>query len=183
MVNGALFVIPLGLLIYVSAKVFVSLQHLLKPLAEGIGAEHFLGKFTLAIFTALFVLLFCYALGLLLRRAAVLVLVSETIEGLAVRFLPSLGFLKSMAVEKLHVETSTAWKGILFQDGDNWLPAFLIEENEQWLTIFIPEAPKGDGGEVRISARDSVTLKEIGLSAVRSSFRVYGAGLIEKLDR
>jgi hypothetical protein len=48
--------------------------------------------------------------------------------------------------------------------------------------VFIPEAPKGDGGEVRVCARGSITFRELDLGVVRSALRVYGQGLAGELD-
>lgn len=178
MVNGVLFAIPLGLLIYVFGKLLVSLERLVSPLAEDMGVQRLLGEFTLTILAILLFLLFCFILGYLLQKAAFLSLVSETLEGFAVRFLPSLSFLKSMANEKFDLEAGSSWKGILLQEDDGWVPAFLVEENEQWLTLFFPEPPKGDSGGVRIYARGSANYIQIGLTEVISSLRVYGSGLI-----
>lgn len=182
MMNGALFVFPLGLLMIVSVKLFISLEHLIRPLADGIGVQRLLGKFTLTIFSVALILFFCFVLGLLLQRATILNRVSDAIEGVVVRFIPSLGFLKSMADEKFDVETEDAWVGILFEDEGSWVPAFLIEESPQWVTIFFAEAPKGDGGEVRVFAREKVNFRQVDLSVVRSSLRVYGAGLIDEIQ-
>jgi hypothetical protein len=87
-----------------------------------------------------------------------------------------------MAGEKLDIQVSDAWKGILLQDEDSWVPAFLVEESAAWQTVFIPEAPKGDGGEVRVCARGSITFRELDLGVVRSALRVYGQGLAGELD-
>ena len=182
MFNGIMFAIPLGAVIYLFGKVLNSLQRLVEPLANAVGVQRFLGEFALLVISVGMIMLFCFVLGLLLQRAAVLRLVGDSIEGFAVRVIPSLGLLKSMAGEKLEIQVDKAWKGILLQDEDSWVPAFLIEESEKWQTVFIPEAPTGEGGEVRVFARGSITFREMDLGVVRAALRVYGQGLASELD-
>ena len=181
-VNGILFAIPLGIVLYIFGKLLRTLEKLVGPIANMMGIQRLFGEFTLTIVAIILILLFCYVLGVLLQRASFLRMMGESVEGVAVRLIPSLSFLKSMADEKLDIQSGQAWKGILLEDDGSWLPAFLVEENEHWQTVFIPEAPKGDGGEVRIFARGSIQFKRIELSAVRSALRVYGFGLSQKLD-
>lgn len=182
MFNGVMFAIPLGAVIYLFGKILNSLQRLVEPLANAVGVQKFFGEFALLIVSVAVIMLFCFVLGLLLQRAAVLRVVGDSIEGFAVRVVPSLGFLRSMAGEKLDIQVSDTWKGILLQEEDSWIPAFLIEESDTWQTVFIPEAPKGDGGEVRVFARGSIVFRQIDLGAVRSALRVYGQGLAGQLD-
>lgn len=182
MFSGIMFAIPLGIVIYLFSKIVNSLERLVEPLANAVGVQRLLGEFALLIISVAIIMLFCFALGLLLQRAAVLRVVGDSIEGLAVRVIPSLGLLKSMAGEKLEIQVKNSWTGILLQDGDSWIPAFLIEENERWQTVFIPEAPAGDGGEVRVFARGSITFREVDLGVVRAALRVYGHGLASELD-
>jgi uncharacterized membrane protein len=182
MFNGVMFAIPLGAVIFLFGKLLDSLQRMVEPLANAVGVQKFLGEFALLIVSVALIMLFCFVLGLLLQRAAILRAVGDSVEGFAVRVIPSLGFLRSMAGEKLDIQVSDAWKGILLQDEDSWVPAFLVEESAAWQTVFIPEAPKGDGGEVRVCARGSITFRELDLGVVRSALRVYGQGLAGELD-
>jgi uncharacterized membrane protein len=182
MFNGVMFAIPLGAVIYLFGIILTSLQRLVEPLANAVGVQKFLGEFALLIISVAMIMLFCFALGLLLQRAAVLRVVGNSIEGFAVRVIPSLGFLRSMAGDKLDIQVSDTWKGILLKEGDSWIPAFLVEESDAWQTVFIPAAPKGDGGEVRVFTRGSIVFKQIDLGAVRSALRVYGQGLAGQLD-
>jgi uncharacterized membrane protein len=182
MINGILFAIPLGAVIFIFGKLLASLQKLVGLLADQVGVHRLLGEFTLVVVSVALIMLFCFVLGVLLQRATFLRVVGDSVEGFAVRVIPSLGFLKSMASEKLDIQAGDAWKGILLKDDDSWLPAFLIEETEQWQSVFIPEAPKGDGGEVRIFPRGSITIKPVDLGVVRSALRVYGKGISACLD-
>ena len=182
MFNGIMFAIPLGIVIYLFSKIVTSLERLVEPLANAVGVQRLLGEFALLIISVVIIMLFCFVLGLLLQRAAVLRVVGDSIEGFAVRVIPSLGLLKSMAGEKLEIQVADAWKGILLQEGDSWVPAFLIEESEKWQTVFIPEAPAADGGEVRVFARGSITFREIDLGEVRGALSLYGQGLASQLD-
>jgi uncharacterized membrane protein len=181
MVNGLLFAIPLGVVILLFSKLLLSLEKLVEPVADLMGIQRFLGQFALTIVSVGLILVFCFALGYLLQRAIFLRTVGEAVEGFAVRVIPSLSFLKSMADETFDLQGEHSWKGILLEDDGSWLPAFLIEETPQWQTVFIPEAPKGDGGEVRIFATGTIKFTVIELGQVRAGLRVYGYGLSKLL--
>ena len=47
MVNGVLFAIPLGAVIYLFGRLLSSLQRLVEPLANAVGVQKFLGEFAL----------------------------------------------------------------------------------------------------------------------------------------
>ena len=113
MFNGIMFAIPLGIVIYLFSKIVTSLERLVEPLANAVGVQRLLGEFALLIISVVIIMLFCFVLGLLLQRAAVLRVVGDSIEGFAVRVIPSLGLLKSMAGEKLQIQVADACKGIL----------------------------------------------------------------------
>jgi uncharacterized membrane protein len=181
-VSGLLFAVPIGLMFFLFSKLLKTLEKIISPIADKTGIQGILGEFTLTILSVALFMLFCYILGQIIQRATFLRVMGEGVEGFAVRMIPSLSFLKSMADEKLELNMASSWKGIMLADEGTWVPAFLVEETEEWLIIFIPEAPKGDGGEVRVFPRSAVEFKLVELGTVRSALRVYGRGLIKHIQ-
>lgn len=183
MISGVLFALPLGVLLYIFARFIGTLKKLEAPLADKIGIQHFLGEFTLTVLAISALVLLCFALGLLLQRATVLRLMGDSVEGVAVRVMPSLSFLKSMADEQFDVHDADAWQGGLLEKSDGqWLAAFLVEETIHWQTFFIPKAPKGDSGDILVVRKGSLPFHVTDLVTVRTNLRVFGRGLAETLE-
>lgn len=184
MISGVLFALPLGAVFYIFAKIIGTLKKLEAPLADKIGIQHFLGEFTLTALAIAALVLLCFALGLLLQRATLLRLMGDSVESVAVRVMPSLSFLKSMADEQFDMHAIDAWKGVLLENKDGqWQAAFLVEEASHWQTFFIPRAPKGDSGDILVVRKDSLQFHVVDLITVRTALRVFGQGFGKQLDQ
>ena len=179
---GMLFAVPVGIIAYVIGKMLSTVETLVSPIAQRIGIEHLLGEFTLIILALLVFLGFCWLLGWLVQRALFLQEFGNSIENFAVRLIPSLSIIKSMATEKLSAETESRWKGVLLEEDGAWQPAFMTEETEQWQTFFIPDAPKGDAGSLRTIPKGSAQIKLISIATVHDLLRLYGGKSSQHLD-
>ena len=67
------------------------------------------------------------------------------------------------------------------EDEDAWSLAFLVEESDGLCTVFVPEAPRHDSGEIKIV--NAATVKKVNVSSNKAtlSMKSYGKGAIKWL--
>lgn len=61
-----------------------------------------------------------------------------TMEGVIVRFIPSINQLKLMANDTLYLEDAqVAWKPVLLLHEQKYSAAFVVEENDELITLIL----------------------------------------------
>lgn len=79
------------------------------------------------------------------------------------------------------MENEQTWKSILYFDDKAWIPAFIIEQDKLWATLFIPTIPQCNIGTVKIVKIQGAELKEIDLQDMLNALQIYGHGLNKSL--
>ncbi len=71
---------------------------------------------------------------------------------------------------------------ILIKDDKSWNLAFLVEEGEMLSTVFIPDAPRHDAGEVKIVPTEFIKKLKVSSNVFAKSIKNYGKGANAWLD-
>ena len=86
--------------------------------------------------------------------------------------------IKSIAADAVGQRGDQGLRSVLVQDGDAWNIGFLVEEGEGMCTIFFPEAPRHDSGEVKIVPSSRVRKLDVPVNIVAKSLKSYGKGAL-----
>ena len=85
-----------------------------------------------------------FLLGLLIQVKMIANLKGD-VEAVVLKFIPSLNHLKLMAAERLNADdTVLNWKPVLVLKGDSCFPAYILEENDDWITLATVKLPNTD---------------------------------------
>ena len=179
--GGILFLLPVVLLIIILGKAYDILRKLAAPLNERMPEliPGFDGSNLLAI---LLIVLICFFGGLLFRSATI----QRGIKGLeenVLAYLPGYFMLKSIAADAVGNESAHEMTTVLVKDDETWNIGFLVEENEKYCTVFIPEAPRHDSGEVKIVPVAWVKKVNVGANKAALSLKRYGKGALAHIDQ
>ena len=177
-INGLFFALPLLGIVYLAIKILGMVETIISPAAEKLGVDRIIGEVTLVVFAIIILLIICWILGMLLQ-ANLLRGVNKQIEEIAYKFIPQLDELKSLAADDDDNTFESGWKTVLLEEGDSWTPAYITEGNEQWLTIFLPEAPDGKSGQLKLLPASAAHYIPIDGIKFRAIVHRYGHGLIE----
>ena len=179
--GGILFMLPLVLVIMMINKANVLLQKLSEPLARRL-PDYILGFDGSRILAVVLLVIICFASGLLFRSGRVRGWLGGLESGV-LSYLPGYAMLKAIAADTIGRTVENTMTTVLVKDGDSWNIGFLVEERDGLCTVFLPEAPRHDSGEVKIVP--AVTVKKIGISThlVARSLKNYGKGAITWLGR
>jgi len=96
--------------------------------------------------------------------------------------LPGYALLKSITASAIGEQSETDMSPVLIHEDDNWSPAFLVEKGEKYSTVFIPEAPKHDSGEIKIIPSTHVEILDINTHKFTQSIKSFGKGLLNGLN-
>ncbi len=176
--TGLAIAIPLGVVLYVFVRLFDILEKLIGPLATKLGIDRILGGLTLTIFSVLMFLLAMFVLGLLMR-ISFLAGLGKSIEDLVFRLIPSLNAARNMMAEKLDVQNALGtWKPVMMHYEEIYMPAFLIEESDDLVTLFLMKGIELSEGEILITKKEKVRLTELTTSQIHIFSKQFGKGYL-----
>ena len=176
--KGLLLGIPILLSIYFFIKVEILFEKVVEPIAHQMGVEKILGEITLTLFAIVLLILFLFFLGLLMR-VSFIASVSNDVEAIVLKLVPSLNRIKMMAAEKLDMELEEKiWLPVLVFIDDAFVPAFVIEEDAVWVSLLTVKVPGSDPENLVIKKKEGLQLIPITLKELNSNNRQFGKGYI-----
>lgn len=177
-INGFTLAVPLMVIFYVLARVIIALEKLIGPLAEKLNITRIFGEITLTILASIVLLFLIFVLGILMYIPFVSRL-KDVMEDWVLRLVPSLNQLKLLAKEKFEVENEKAsWKSVLVLRDNEYSPAYVTEENDQWVSIAFIKAPHGSAEDMIVVRKTEIEYKEVPMTTLHRVGRQYGKGLI-----
>lgn len=172
--GGILFLIPSVLLIVVVRKAILILAKIASPLSERM-PELIAGLDGSRIVALILLVVICFVSGLTFRLSRV----RRKIIGLEEKllsYLPGYSMLKAIATDTLGRKDDHNMLTVLIAEGDAWQIGFLVERDGDLCTVFIPEAPNNNSGEIKILPSDSVKQVQVASNKAARVVRQYGKG-------
>ncbi|WP_034061545.1 hypothetical protein [Lacinutrix jangbogonensis] len=179
--RGIALAFPLSVVVYILSKFIKVFEKLIGPIAKKFEVEHVFGEITLTFFAILIMLTIIFLLGLLMKIKIIANLKGE-VELLILKFIPSLNHLKLMAAEKLNSDHAVSnWKAVLVIKDDQCFPAYIIEENEVWITLAKVGTANTNPAAMMIIKQSSVTCISITMKQMRVCNKQFGKGYTEMI--
>lgn len=179
--GGILFLIPLVFLIILFNAANNYILKISEPLANLL-PNRFLGLDGSRLLAVVLLTLFCFLGGLVIKTSFIANFISK-LEVTIFCYLPGYSMIKAIASDAVGAEVSHKAVAVFVEDDGNWSLGFLIEENKEFCTVFFPEAPKHDSGEVRIVPIQTVQKIEVPTHKIAQSFKNYGRGALNWLEK
>lgn len=181
--RGLVIAIPLGVILYIFLKIVAIFEKLVAPISEKIGIHKIFGELTLTVFAVFLIILLVLIMGLLMRLAY-FERFGRSMEDVVFKIFPSLNQLKITAIEKLELENNTeSWKPVLLFHEERFTPAFIIEQNEEMITLFVLKSVDISNGEFLITRKEAVQYQEITAKEIRQYTRQFGKGFLPLIDK
>ena len=95
--------------------------------------------------------------------------------------MPGYTLVKSITADAIGEKVENKLTSVLVKDGDSWRIGFLVEEGGEMCTIFLPEAPRHDSGEVKIVPAAMVRKINMPSNKVAQSLKNFGIGALDWL--
>ena len=173
---GLFLTLVIGVIAYILIKVDGILKKIITPIAHKLQMENIFGELTITFLAILAIIILVVVLGFI-SELPLFARYKEKMENLFLKIYPPLSYLKMMADEKLHVESVRAdWKPVLALIDNRYLPAFIIEENDEWVTLSILHVPKSDPMAILIVPKDATQLIPLTSTQMHHNNRFFGKG-------
>jgi uncharacterized membrane protein len=175
--GGAVFLLPVTVVVYLVARAFVTLHGMLDPVHRQFPQTQFLGVGNATLLTLGVLLALCFAAGLAARSMAAKGFQRWIEEHLLVR-IPGYSMLRSMAHGALGQADGADLKPALVRTGEAWQLGFVAESlPDGRQVVFVPEAPEALSGDVLVVDAAVVRPLDVALPAALRCLRTHGRGL------
>ena len=173
---GLFLTLVIGVIAYILIKVDGILKIIITPIAHKLQMENIFGELTITFLAILAIIILVVALGFISELPS-FSRYKEKMEALFLKIYPPLSYLKMMADEKLHVESVRAdWKPVLALIDNRYMPAYIIEEDDEWVTLSVLYVPKSDPMVILIVPKDATQLIPLTATQMHHNNRFFGKG-------
>ena len=177
-VGGVLFLLPLGLVLFILAYALRLATSVAQPISKALHLDQLGDLAGIGITTVLGVLLLVlvsFAAGIV-ARTSIGGRISGWFEGSLLSALPQYQMLKSMTEGLAQIEADTGIKPALISIEDGWQIGYILEKLENgWLAVFLPQAPTPMSGNVMYLEFDRV--RPLGITMVQAMAIVKHIGV------
>jgi len=179
LIGGVLVILPLGILVGITAKVLFMLRDGVEPLVHELPTQlHFP-----AIIAALLLVLACFLVGLI-ARTSVGKYTGNLVERKLLNRIPGYTMVRSFIRRVENVEDSNAFAPAFAEVEDSLVPAFVVEEHADGrFTVFVPSAPTPGIGAIYIMTKDRVHLLDVPFLKTVTCITNWGVGSAELLKK
>ena len=172
--GGILFLLPAVLLIVMLSKAYAILLKISGPLTKKMPDIIFGFDGSNAV-TIVLLILICFVSGLFFKSRWVRKGVGKLEENV-LTFLPGYSLLKSVTSSAIGESSEESLKTVMINDGETWNIGFLVEEDGDLCTVFIPGAPRHDSGEVKIVPTSWIKKIDVASNVTAKSLKLFGKG-------
>jgi uncharacterized membrane protein len=177
-IRGLALAVPLAIVGYVFLRILHILEKFISPVAAKLGIHRILGGATLTVLALLLILMVILLLGLLMK-ISVISGIRQKMEDAILKFVPSLNYLRLMEADKLDLENSqNKWKPVLLSSGGKYHAAFIVEETETLITLFVSKGTSLKEGEILTTHKKEVAIIPATFEQLNKFSKSFGKGFI-----
>lgn len=175
--GGLFFLIPFLLVIILGGKAIKILSPLGHVISDSLELHSIFGKTSVFIVCLLLILGICLVSGYFIQKGIFKKWSSRIEEQLFIHF-PSLQVFKYKLIGDDDTIINEFWEAIILKEDHNGFNiAFITETSNRFYTLYIPDAPKIDAGEVRYVLKTDITFYRITMKQAMSALYNFGKGL------
>lgn len=177
-IGGALFLLPIFVVIFVTGKVFGLMGGLTDPLARALRVERIAGIAVTHLITIFFLLLLAFVAGLFARTRAGQSALAWIREGVAATF-PQFSLLQDVAQRLGNDANVEDIPVVLVPTDAGWTLGLLLEAQGEWHAVYIPGSPQISSGSVSYAHASQVHRTDLTLKQLWVMLRGRGKGSAE----
>jgi uncharacterized membrane protein len=176
-VGGALWLVPITIVLVVLAKVHGLISKLLGPIVEALQLRDIGGVAASRLIAVVVLLLVCFLAGLLSKTAMAQRTV-EWLERAILSNLPGYSMVHALGEQVTgHAHGGTELKPVLARIEDAWQLAMLVEAvDAEHLAVFVPGAPDPRSGSIYLLTKDRIKPVDISTRDAMKCIKGLGIG-------
>jgi uncharacterized membrane protein len=181
MVRGALFLVPIVLLLILFAQAVKFIARLLAPVARLVPTETVAGTIVVDLLAIAAIVALCLLAGFL-ARTAYIGAIGDRLEHVVLRRIPGFTLVKGMTEGIFGIDTGSAVKVALAWIEESWVLAFVMERHGNGIsTVFVPSAPTPAAGAIYYLPDSRLKLLDVPVSTAIACITSLGIGSRELL--
>ena len=173
-IGGALFLLPIFVVLLVLGKVLGLMVGLTEPFVTALGVTSFGGIAVSNLITIVAVLVLAFVAGLFARTQAGQAALTWIREGVAAT-IPQFSLIHDVA-RKVGSDDVADMPVVLVPTDAGWALGLLLEAEGDWHTIFLPGSPQMSSGSVAYAHTDQIHRTELTLTQLWGLLRARGKG-------
>lgn len=175
-IGGLLFLVPVILILVILSHAMRLVGKIAAPIAAAFPAHEIAGVAIASIVAAILLVLLAFLAGLVARTdtgRSVMRWFEESLLG----GLPQYRMMKTMAEGLAQVEDSSGIKAALVSIEGGWQIGYVLEDmHDDWVAVFLPQAPTPMSGNVMYMPSDRVRLLDMPIGEAMLLVKRLGVG-------
>jgi len=180
--GGILFLIPVGVIVFIMAKTIGFLYRLSKPITARLPFDNVGGVGVNTLMSIILLLLVCFLAGIFMRTKLAKMMI-QWLEDRVLVYVPGYSYLRARSTDWFSKEKTNNWKPASIFVDDNEVICFVIDETEDYCSIFLPSAPTPSSGSICVRKKSNVTFLPINVSEAVSMIRQFGKGASLSIEK
>jgi uncharacterized membrane protein len=180
-IGGLLFLVPVGVLIIVLAKVVDLMLLVAEPMADLVPVDTIAGVALANVITAVILILICFVAGLIAQRT----IIRTTVEGIEDKFLsklPGYVLIKGMLSGLQEDDTHTLYPVLVTFNSAGRIGLEIERLGDGRVVVMTPSSPNPWSGMVHIMEADRVQRLDLPMTAYMENVERFGQGTGELLQ-
>jgi uncharacterized membrane protein len=183
LIGGALFLVPLVVVVVLVVKAFQLTKVAATPVAQLIPIESIAGIALVEIVTGVILLLGCFIAGMFARSAWGRS-VQLRLDALLLQVFPGYAWIKGITGEISDAEAEQILKPVLVRFDDQSQLGFEVDRNADGLVaVYLPGAPNPRSGTVSYVNAEQIAPVDAGFREIATASKKLGRGTAEMLAR
>lgn len=180
--GGILFLIPIGAIIFILAKTINFLYDLSRPITARLPFRNVAGVGVNTLMSIILLLLVCFLAGIFMKTKLARNIV-QWLEDRVLVYVPGYSYLRARSTDWFGKGKTDNWKPATVFIDDNEVICFVIDETDDYCSIFLPSAPVPSSGSVCVREKEKVTFLPINVAEAVSMIRQFGKGASSSIGK
>ncbi len=180
--GGILFLIPVGVIIFIFAKTVNFLYDFSRPITARLPFRNVAGVGVNTLMSIILLLLICFLAGIFMRTKFAKKIV-QWLEDRVLVYVPGYSYIRARSTDWFSDEKTHTWKPATIFVDDNEVICFVIDESEDYCSIFLPSAPVPSSGSICVREKKNVTFLTSSVSETVAMIRQFGRGASSSVEK
>jgi uncharacterized membrane protein len=180
--GGILVLIPVVVSVIILAKVFSFLQRFSDGIARRLSFASIGGVGISTMISIVLLLIICFLAGVVVRTKSARGIVGW-LEDRVLVYIPGYAYLKAISANALTKEGTANWKPATVFIDDNEVICFVIDESENYCTVFLPSAPTPSSGMVGARHKSNIRYLSLTVRETILLIKQFGKGAAKEIER
>jgi uncharacterized membrane protein len=180
--GGLLFIIPVGAITFIIAKTITFLYNLSKPITAKLPFRNVGGVGVNTLMSVILLLLMCFLAGIFMKTRLAKK-ITQWLEDRVLVYVPGYSYIRARSTDWFSKGNSDNWKPASIFVDDNEVICFVIDETEDYYSIFLPSAPTPSSGSICVREKNKVTFLPLTVAETVSMIRQLGKGASSSIEK